>query len=89
LNESFYELFGSHGEYYFDEIQVIEGWEKYVRRLYDEGKKVFITGSNASLLSSELGTHLTGRNIQLELYPFSFKEYLDYKEIKVTTFSLS
>jgi predicted AAA+ superfamily ATPase len=88
LNESFYELFGSHGEYYFDEIQVIEGWEKYVRRLYDEGKKVFITGSNASLLSSELGTHLTGRNIQLELYPFSFKEYLDYKEIKVTTFSL-
>lgn len=88
LNESFHELFGSDGDYYFDEIQVINGWERYVRRLYDEGKKVFITGSNASLLSSELGTHLTGRNIQLELYPFSFKEYLEYKEIKITPVSL-
>jgi len=88
LNESFHELFGSGGDYYFDEIQAIEGWEKYARRLYDEGKKVFITGSNASLLSSELGTHLTGRNVQLELYPFSFREYLSYKEIEVTAISL-
>jgi len=68
-----------------DEIQNVEGWERFVRRIHDEGYKVFITGSNAKLLSSELATHLTGRYLKLELYPFSFKEFLllnkvDYKK---------
>jgi len=77
LYESFIELFGEENTFYFDEIQNITGWEKFVRRLHNEGRKVFITGSNAHLLSKELGTHLTGRNIQIELFPFSFAEYLE------------
>jgi predicted AAA+ superfamily ATPase len=64
-----------------DEVQNIEGWERFVRRLHDEGYKVFISGSNSKLLSSELATHLTGRYIKTELYPFSFAEYLQLKEI--------
>lgn len=59
-----------------DEIQNIAGWERFVRRLHDENYKVFLTGSNARLLSSEFATHLTGRDKLVKLYPFSFKEYL-------------
>lgn len=76
LQECFYELFGQQHTYYFDEIQNIPGWETFVRRLYNEGCKVIITGSNARMLSRELGTHLTGRYISVEIYPFSFVEYL-------------
>lgn len=79
LEEAFFELFDKEHTYYFDEIQNIEGWERFVRRLYNAGNKIFITGSNAKMLSRELGTHLTGRYIQIDLYPFSFKEYLDFK----------
>lgn len=63
-------------DYYFDEIQNVEHWEKYVRSLLDQKKHVCITGSNASLLSKELGTKLTGRHVRYELFPFSFKETL-------------
>lgn len=66
---------------FLDEIQNVKGWERFVRRIHDEGYKVFITGSNAKLLSSELATHLTGRYIKLELYPFSFKEFLKFNKI--------
>lgn len=76
LQECFFELFGRQRVYYFDEIQNIAGWETFVRRLYNEGNKVIITGSNARMLSKELGTHLTGRYISVEIYPFSFQEYL-------------
>ena len=72
LLEVFIELFGDQSRFYFDEIQNIEGWERFVRRLYEQGKKIYITGSNANLLSKELGTHLTGRYIQLEVFPLSF-----------------
>ena len=81
LNEVFIELFGVQNKYYFDEIQNIIGWERFVRRLYDAGNKVFITGSNATMLSKELGTHLTGRFCRYELYPFSFQEYLVYNQV--------
>lgn len=74
LLEVFVELFGVQKNFYFDEIQNIIGWERFVRRLYEQDRKIFITGSNANLLSRELGTHLTGRNIQLEVYPLSFRE---------------
>jgi predicted AAA+ superfamily ATPase len=67
---------------FIDEIQNIEGWKRFVRRIYDEGYKIFITGANARLLSSELGTHLTGRYSKVELYPFSFSEYLNIRDIK-------
>ena len=79
LIETFIELYGIQNTFYFDEIQNIPGWERFIRRLHNEGKKVFITGSNASLLSSELGTHLTGRHIAIKLFPFSFREYV-YKQ---------
>lgn len=64
---------------FFDEIQVIDGWERYVRQKLDEGFKLVITGSNASLLSSELGSKLTGRHITKELFPFSWKEFCEFR----------
>jgi predicted AAA+ superfamily ATPase len=59
----------------FDEVQIIPEWEKYVRQKLDEDYKIVVTGSNASLLSRELGTKLTGRHITKELFPFSFQEF--------------
>ncbi len=88
LYEIFIELFGKQNTFYFDEIQNITGWERFVRRLYDQGKKIFITGSNASMLSKELGTHLTGRHYQVELFPFSFKEYLALKNVTFSELDL-
>lgn len=67
-----------------DEIQNIANWERFVRRVHDEGYKLFITGSNAKLLSSELSTHLTGRHKKVELFPFSFKELIDYRKVNIT-----
>ncbi|WP_455592424.1 ATP-binding protein [Bacteroides sp.] len=64
---------------FFDEIQVINGWEIFVHQLLREDYLVFITGSNASLLSKELGTHLTGRHLTIELFPFSYSEFLKYE----------
>ncbi len=55
---------------FFDEIQIVDGWEVYIRGKLDEGFYVGITGSNASMLSRELGTKLTGRHITKELFPF-------------------
>jgi predicted AAA+ superfamily ATPase len=66
---------------FFDEIQVIGGWERYIRQKLDEGFKLVITGSNATLLSSELGTKLTGRHITKELFPFSWKEYCEFRAL--------
>lgn len=65
---------------YFDEIQVVKGWEVYVRGKLDDGFNVVVTGSNASLLSRELGTKLTGRHISKELFPFSFVEFCEFLE---------
>jgi len=72
---------GEAGVIVMDEIQQVDGWERFVRRLHDEGYKVIITGSNAKLLSSELATHLTGRYLKTELFPFSFSEFLVFKGI--------
>lgn len=82
LYEALVELFGEKKVFCFDEIQNIKGWERFIRRLHNENKKIYITGSNASMLSKEMGTHLTGRNISLELYPFSFFEFLEFKIYK-------
>lgn len=79
LLEVFIELFGEQKIFYFDEIQNIPEWERFVRRLHDQGNKIFITGSNASLLSQELGSRLTGRYIPVTLYPFSFREFIAWK----------
>ena len=74
------ELFGERKCFLIDEIQNIKNWEGFVRRFSDLGYKFIITGSNASLLSKELGTRLTGRHITIELLPFSFREYLIFKK---------
>ncbi|MDD1690497.1 MAG: ATP-binding protein [Methanoregula sp.] len=66
---------------FIDEIQNVAGWERFIRRIHDEGYKVFLTGSNANLLSAELGTHLTGRYTKITLYPFSFREVLRLRSI--------
>ncbi|MDR3268819.1 MAG: ATP-binding protein [Tannerella sp.] len=63
---------------FFDEIQLIHGWELYVNQLLREHHTVFITGSNASMLSVEMGTHLTGRHLSVELFPFSYSEYIHF-----------
>lgn len=83
LDACFAEVYGLQHTYFFDEIQNVEGWELYVRRLYNQGAKVFITGSNAKMLSREMGTHLSGIHLPIELYPFSFAEYLQLREIQV------
>jgi len=65
----------------FDEIQNLENWELFINRLHREGYNIFVTGSNAKLLSGELATHLTGRHYEIEVLPFNFKEYLHAKEM--------
>lgn len=76
LYEGFIELFGERKIFIFDEIQNINGWERFVNRMYESGHKFILTGSNANLLSRELSSHLTGRHMDFELYPFSFREFL-------------
>ena len=68
----------------FDEIQLVTGWERYVKQKLDQGFRVLITGSNATMLSSELGTHLTGRHLDLELQPFSYGEFLRFTGVRAS-----
>lgn len=71
---------------FFDEIQVISGWEPFIERLLrTETCEVYLTGSSAHLLSKEIATQMRGRALAWEMFPFSFKEYLDYKGISVST----
>ncbi len=83
LHEILMSLFGEKKTFLFDEIQNIPEWERFVRRLHDQGYKFIVTGSNASLLSQELGTRLTGRSIRVELFPFSFREFLRFREVEI------
>ncbi len=76
LEEIFNEEYGVCTAFFFDEIQNIPRWEVAVRSILDRGKKVVAAGSNASLLSRELGTRLTGRHLRHELFPFSYPEML-------------
>lgn len=74
--------------FFFDEIQNIEGWEKFIRRIYDnETKNIFITGSNSSFLAKEIATSLRGRTLTYEVFPFSFNEYLRFLNISSDYFS--
>jgi len=77
--EIFIELYGENKVIFFDEIQNIHKWERFITRLYNYGYKIYITGSNANLLSSELATFLTGRYININIFPFSFSEFLNFK----------
>ena len=73
---------------FLDEVQVVDGWERYVRRVYDNlDIAIYITGSSSKLLSSEIATSLRGRSITYEVFPFSFREYLRYKDIDINLHS--
>lgn len=80
MYETLVSLRGEKKIFLLDEVQNIPEWERFVRRFHDQGFKFFVTGSNASLLSRELGTRLTGRSVRVELFPFSFAEYLKFKK---------
>ncbi len=77
-----YQLYGTDVHYLvLDEIQDVEGWYLFVNRLLRTDLHIFVTGSNAKLLSGELATHLTGRYNEIRLYPLSFQEYCQYHKV--------
>jgi uncharacterized protein len=80
---AFQELYKDKDYILFDEIQNVKGWELFINRLLKQNKKIIVTGSNSKLLSKDLGTHLTGRHIDIEVLPFSFKEYLFAKGFEI------
>jgi predicted AAA+ superfamily ATPase len=78
------ELFGSENlVFFFDEIQNVDGWDRFIVSLLNEHYKIYITGSNSKLLSKEIATSLRGKSISYLLLPFSFKEYLKCKGIEI------
>jgi predicted AAA+ superfamily ATPase len=84
LYEAFLELQRPRGKkfLFFDEIQNIGGWEKWLNRLYEfEDLKIFVSGSNAALLGSDVSAALTGRNRQVVNWPFSFREFLAFRKL--------
>jgi len=81
------ELFDPNGRVYvfLDEVQIVENWEKWVRKIYDTGGyRLIVTGSSSELLSKEIATSLAGRNLTCIIYPFSFEEYVNAKKIQVS-----
>jgi predicted AAA+ superfamily ATPase len=80
--EALYQHYGDFKELLLDEVQNVYGWELFVNRLQRSKINLFVTGSNAKLLSQELSTHLTGRTVQIEMLPFSFREFLVFKGLK-------
>ena len=68
---------------FFDEIQSVDNWDKFVRRLNDSGFNIFITGSSSKLLSKEIATSLRGRNLKTEVLPLNFKEFLKFKNFEI------
>jgi predicted AAA+ superfamily ATPase len=87
--QGIYEIYQQPDYIFLDEIQNIDKWELFVNRLKRSGFNLIVTGSNAKLLSKELATHLTGRHFALELYPFSFKEYLNFHNFNFSKENLS
>lgn len=88
LIEAYNELFNHQPIIFLDEIQNIDYWYKFARRLADEGYRVYITGSNAEMLGNEIASTLGGRFINKEILPLSFAEFLDFKEVKYSYKSL-
>ena len=79
--EAIYSLKGNTETFLFDEIQNVYGWEKFISRLVPN-HRIIITGSNATLMSRELATRLTGRHLDFVLFPFSFTEYLRFNDFE-------
>ena len=84
IKSAYEEIFDTQPIFFFDEIQVVEGWEKFARRLADQKYRVYVTGSNAKMLSSEIATTLGGRFLVKEVFPLSFAEYLSFVGIDVS-----
>ncbi len=85
LLEAHLEMSGKKPVLFLDEIQNIAGWEKFARRMADTKHRVYITGSNAKMLSQDIQTTLGGRYIPVDVYPYSFKEFLTANQIPFTT----
>lgn len=83
IKSAYEEMFDTQPVFFFDEIQIVEGWEKFARRLADQKYRVYITGSNAKMLSSEIATTLGGRYMIMEVFPLSFAEYLSFSGINM------
>jgi predicted AAA+ superfamily ATPase len=77
-------LYGNPNCLLLDEIQNLDKWELFVNRLQRQGYELYITGSNSNLLSKELATHLTGRHLEIVLFPFSFSEYIRSQGVELT-----
>ena len=86
--EAMNSVYGSPKYILFDEIQNLPRWELFVNRLQRQGYNLVITGSNANLLSKELATHLTGRHLLINIFPFSFKEYLSKDKKELTSYQI-
>lgn len=84
IKSAYEEMFDTQPVFFFDEIQIVEGWEKFARRLADQKYRVYVTGSNAKMLSSEIATTLGGRFLVKEVFPLSFAEYLSFVGIDVS-----
>ena len=84
IKSAYEEIFDTQPVFFFDEIQIVEGWEKFARRLDDQKYRVYVTGSNAKMLSSEIATTLGGRFLVKEVFPLSFAEYLSFVGIDVS-----
>ena len=78
------EMYDHRPLFFLDEVQLVKGWEKFARRLADQKYQVYITGSNAKMLSSEIATTLGGRYMVLEVFPYCFSEYLRAHDIDLT-----
>ncbi|QDA31853.1 ATP-binding protein [Thermococcus indicus] len=76
LLEVLREMGGEKFHLFLDEVQVVDGWERFVRYLLDVGYRVFVSGSSSKLLSKEIATQLRGRSIAVRVFPFSFGEFL-------------
>lgn len=88
LLEIHLEMYGKRPILFLDEIQNIEGWEKFARRMADTKHRTYITGSNAKMLSGDVQTTLGGRYITVDVYPYDFKEYLTANNVSLTPTSL-
>ena len=83
IKQAYEEIFEHKPIFMLDEIQLVDGWEKFARRLADHKYLVYITGSNAKMLSKEISTTLGGRYIVQNVFPFSFQEFLKSKDIQL------
>jgi len=68
---------------FFDEIQNLKNWHFYLKRLHVQGYRIYVSGSNANLISREIATYLKGRSLETTIYPFSFTEFLQLKNVEI------